>query len=83
MTHHPVKVSLLVTPIPLRETVCGLPGALSVTESVPLTLPVALGVKVTLIVQVAPDARFEPLQVSVSPKLAVAAMLTMVSVVVP
>jgi hypothetical protein len=74
---------LLVTPIPLRETVCGLPGALSVTVSVPVTLPVALGVKVTLIVQLAPDARFEPLQVSVSPKLAVAAMLTTVSVVVP
>jgi hypothetical protein len=83
MTHHPVNVSLLVTPIPLRETVCGLPGALSVTESVPLTLPVALGVKVTLIVQLAPDARFEPLQVSVSPKLALAAMFAIPSVAVP
>ncbi len=69
-------------PVPLRETVCGLPGALSVTESVPLRLPEALGVKVTLIVQFAPDARLEP-QVSVSPKLVVAAMPAMLSVVVP
>jgi hypothetical protein len=83
MTHLPVNVSLLVTPIPLRETVCGLPGALFVTESVPLTLPVALGVKVTLIVQLAPDARLDPLQLSVSPKLAVTVTLTMLSIVVP
>jgi hypothetical protein len=47
-------------PVPLRETVCGLPGALSVTERVPLRLPVALGVKVTLTVQRAPAANELP-----------------------
>jgi hypothetical protein len=56
---------------------------LSLTESVPLKLPAALGLKVTLIVQFAPDARLKPLQVSVSPKLAVTPVLAMLSVVVP
>jgi hypothetical protein len=78
-----VSVSWFVVPVPLSETACGLPGALSLTESVPFRLPATLGVKVTLMVQLAPDAIFEPLQVSVSPKLAVTAMLAVVSVVVP
>lgn len=77
-----VSVAVVAAPMPLRETVCGLPGAVSATESVPLTLPIALGMNVMLIVQLAPDGRLEP-QVSVSPKLAVAAMPTMLSVVVP
>jgi len=74
---------MLMTPVPLRRTICGLLSASSVIESVPLALPAALGLKVTLIVQLSPDARLEPLQVSVSPKSAPAAMLMMVSVVVP
>jgi hypothetical protein len=41
-----------------------------------------MGVKVTSIVQLAPDARLEP-QVSVSPKFVVAAMPAMLSVAVP
>jgi hypothetical protein len=69
--------------MPLRATVCGVPGALSVTESVPVTEPAALGVNVTSIVQFAPEARLE-LQVLVSAKFAVvAAMPAMLSVVVP
>ena len=40
------------TPVPVSETVCGLPLALSVTESVPFRTPRAVGVNVTLIVQV-------------------------------
>jgi hypothetical protein len=75
-------VQLPATPVPLRETDCGLPGALSVTETVPFRLPEAPGVKVTLIVQLAPEARLEP-QLSVSPKLAIAVMPAMLSVVVP
>ena len=55
---------------------------MSVTESAPAKLPVAPGVNVTLIWQLAPEARLEP-QVSVSPKEVVAGMLVMVSVVVP
>jgi len=47
-------------PIPLRATVWGLPEALSATESVPVSVPVALGVKVTEIVQLAPVAKLDP-----------------------
>jgi hypothetical protein len=67
---------------PLSVTVCGLPGALSVNERVPLRLPEELGVKVTLIAQFAPDTRVE-LHVVVSPKSALAATFAMSSVVVP
>ena len=74
-------MQLPATPVPLRETDCGLPGALSVTETVPFRLSEAPGVKVTLIVQLAPEARLEP-QLSVSPKLAIAVMPA-ISVVVP
>ena len=70
------------TPVPLNETICGLSAALSATESVPFKLPVLVGVKVTLTMQLAPDARVE-LQVVVSPKLVLAAMLATLSVVVP
>ena len=71
-----------VLPVPLRDTLCGLPGALSVTESVPLMLPVVLGVKVTLIVQVATDARLGT-QLSVSLKLELAVMSETLRGVVP
>jgi len=43
-------------PVPERLTVCGLLGALSVKESEAVRLPVAVGVKVTLTVQLAPAA---------------------------
>lgn len=39
------------TPVPLSVAVCGLPGALSVTLSVPERSPAAVGLKVTLIMQ--------------------------------
>jgi len=70
------------TTLPLKATDCGLPGALSVTKSVPFIVSEVLGVKVTVTMQFAPDARVEP-QVLVSPKLALAAILTMLSVAVP
>jgi hypothetical protein len=57
-------------PVPLSVTVWGLPAALSVTVRAPVRLPVAVGVKVTLIVQLEPAAT-EPAQVLVwekSPK---------------
>ena len=47
-------------PIPFRETVCGLPGALSATDSAPVRFPICVGLKATLIVQLAPAARLEP-----------------------
>ena len=54
-------------PAPLSATVCGLPEALSLTASVAERAPRALGVKVTLIVQLAPAATPEP-QLLVSAK---------------
>ena len=42
--------------MPLREIECGLPLAASVMETAPLALPLLCGVKVTLIVQLAPPA---------------------------
>jgi len=55
------------TPVPVSVTVCGLIGALSVIAMVPLRVPVAVGVRVTLIVQLAPAARLAP-HVFVTPK---------------
>ena len=55
-------------PIPARETVCGLPGALSVTVSAPVMFPLAVGSKNTPIEQL--ELGGTPLeQLSVSPKL--------------
>ena len=70
------------TPLPVSETVCGDPGAPSVIVNVPFTLPVAVGVNVTLTVQLAPDASLGT-QLSVSSKFAVVTMLTMFSIAVP
>src|SRR5207302_292854 len=44
-------------PFPLSATVCGLPPALSASDSVPARAPEAVGVKVTLMVQLAPAAK--------------------------
>jgi hypothetical protein len=71
-----------VTAVPLRETVCGLSAALSVNVTVPFTLPVVSGARVTLIAQFAPAASDEP-QLLVSAKFALAAILVIVSEAVP
>jgi hypothetical protein len=47
--------------VALRATVCGLPGALSVMLSVAEKVPAAVGVKMTLMVQLAPGAMVAPL----------------------
>jgi hypothetical protein len=47
-------------PVPERLTVWGLCAALSVMERVPVRLPPAEGLKLTLIEQLAPAARLEP-----------------------
>ena len=44
-------------PVPVNATFCGLPEALSVIATEALRLPVAVGLKVTLIVQLALAAR--------------------------
>ena len=41
-------------PVAVSETVCGVLGALSRNDSVPVRAPLAVGVKVTLTVQVLP-----------------------------
>src|SRR5437667_4987416 len=43
-------------PVPLSETACGLPAALSAIVSEPTRVLLPVGVKVTLIVQLAPAA---------------------------
>ena len=55
-----VTGELVDVPLPLRFTVCGLFGALSVKVSVPVAAPVAVGVNVTLTAQLAPAAMPAP-----------------------
>jgi len=55
------------TPVPPRFIDCGLPMALSITNTLALRLPAALGVKVTLILQLPPGTT-EPPQVLVALK---------------
>ena len=72
-------------PVPERVMACGLPPALSTIEIEPLTVPVAVGVKVTLMVQVPAAASVAGLtgQVLICPYCALAAMLVMVRAPVP
>ena len=55
-----VGVTVTPVPLPVRATVCGLPGALSATETEAAREPVAVGRKVTLIVQDAPAVSVVP-----------------------
>src|SRR5213082_2545082 len=66
------------TPVPVRVTSWGLPLALSVILSVPVLAPTAVGVNVTLIVQLAPAASALPqlLVWSKSPLIAIAAIFS-------
>ena len=48
------------SPEPETPTVCGLPEALSVTERLPLLVPPAVGLKMTVIVQFAPAMSAPP-----------------------
>src|SRR5581483_8587129 len=70
------------TPVPDKFTVCGLPAALSISVRPPEFVPVLVGVKVTLIVQVAPTASEFP-QLLVCAKAPVAVMLVIVRGAVP
>lgn len=55
-----VGESFAVVPFPLSETCCGLPAALSVTLRAALREPIAPGLKVTLMVQLALAANEAP-----------------------
>ena len=50
------RLTTAAVPVPERLTACGLPLALSVMLSEAVRLPLAAGVKVTLMVQLAPAA---------------------------
>jgi len=52
--------SFAVVPMPLSATFCGLPLALSVMLSAAVRVPDAVGLKVTLTVQLAPAANELP-----------------------
>ena len=62
------KLAVGVPPTPDRLTVCGLPAALLRMVRLPVSVPAAVGVKVTLMAHAAPGATLGP-QLSVSPKL--------------
>src|ERR1700681_1725094 len=47
-------------PVPVRPTVCDPPAALSSRVMLPASIPVAVGVKVTLMLQAAPAASDDP-----------------------
>ena len=55
-----VKSGVVPVPVPVSAAVCGLLASLSATLKVAVTAPVAVGLKVTLIVQLAPAARVAP-----------------------
>lgn len=69
-------------PTPARVTTCGLSGASSLIVSAPFRVPPALGVNVTLIMQLAPTATESP-RVFVWAKSPLALMLLMVSGALP
>ena len=54
------RLTEAASPVPVRLAVCGLPEALSLIESVAVRVPLAAGLKVTLIPQLAPAPKDEP-----------------------
>ena len=72
----------VATPVPVRRTVWVAGLALSVMVTTPVLVPVAVGLKVTLRVQLALAARLEP-QVLVWEKSPLAVMLVMLRVALP
>jgi hypothetical protein len=54
------KVAVGAMPVPVSGTLCGLPAALSVTLTLAVRVPLAVGVKVTLIEHDAPAATDDP-----------------------
>lgn len=74
------KPTSAAVPVPVKATVCGAPATPlleMVTVSVPLLVPGAVGVKVTVIVQLPPTFTPPP-QLSVSAKLPVVEMATVI-----
>jgi hypothetical protein len=77
-----LAVAAAAAPVPVRLTVWGVLDALSLIVSVPVRLPAAVGLKVTLMVQV-PLAATELPHVSVSAKSPLTAILVIARLTVP
>jgi hypothetical protein len=69
-------------PVPVRLTMCGLPAAESSIVTAPVRVPVAVGVNLTLILQLDPATSDEP-HVVVSEKSPLTAMPVMISKALP
>ena len=54
------SVTFGAIPVPLRLMACGLLLASSLTVKEPVRVPVAVGLKMMLMVQTAPDTRLDP-----------------------
>jgi len=52
--------SFAVVPVPLSAVFCGLPAALSATPNAAVRIPLAVGLKVSLMLQLAPGANELP-----------------------
>jgi len=63
------RLATEVVPVPDRETLCGLPVALSAMLMIAARSPAAVGLKVMLMVQLDPELRLDP-QVSLRTKSA-------------
>ena len=74
-----VRLTVGLEPVPVRVTICGPPAALSEMVTAAVRLPTAVGVKITLIVQL-PCAASELPQVEVSGKSATLAPVTVMLV---
>ena len=70
-------------PVPLSDTIWGLPAALSVIVSVPLLLPLTVGSKETLIVQLEPAASELPQMLLVPKSAALVVTLAIVRAAFP
>jgi hypothetical protein len=62
-----LRLAIGASPVPVRPTVCGLPGALSLTDRLAMRDPPAVGVKLTLTTHVPAGAKC-PTQLLVWPK---------------
>ena len=70
-------------PVPVNDTLCGLPPALSVKLIAPVRVPTCVGVKVTLILQFFPAASVLPQALELMAKSPLGVMLVMFNVPVP
>jgi hypothetical protein len=77
-----VAVKVKSSAVPVSATVCGLPTASSAMVTAPVLVPGAVGLKVTLRVQLALTATLEP-QVLVWEKSPLAVMLVRLRVALP